>query len=193
MTLQLAYALTTSPVIRQSTFPATGMASPSALLVRITLVLVQLPCRLRPIGPQHPQGVLPFWKIAQADWTTALTVAAVVESEDHPDDHLCFQGIVRRISFLPPSMFNLVCYNLSATTLTMELTDPRKPHHQGVQWAPKVPPFQTSDDFYIANVYISLCFTTCQVPLHRNLPLLAPLGLLLPTITYMLLHIIPIQ
>ena len=74
-----------------------------------------------------------FWKIAQADWTTALTVAAVVESEDHPDDHLCFQGIVRRISFLPPSMFNLVCYNLSATSLTMELTDPRKPHHQGVQ------------------------------------------------------------
>ena len=132
MTLQLAYALTTSPVIRQSTFPATGMASPSALLVRMTLVLVQLPCRLRPIGPQHPQGVLPFWKIAQADWTTALTVAAVVESDDHPDDHLCLQGIVSRLSFLPPSMFNLVCYNLSATSLTMELTDPRKPHHQGV-------------------------------------------------------------
>ena len=128
MTLRLAFASTTFPVIRQSILPATGMASPSALLVRMTLVLVQLPCRLRPVGPQHPQGVLPSWKIAQADWTTALTVAAVVES----DDLLCLQGIVSRLSFLPPSMFHLVSFNLPATSLTKDLTYPRKPHRPGV-------------------------------------------------------------
>ena len=66
MTLRLALAMTFA-VIRQSTNPATGTASASALLVQMTLVLIHLPGRHRPAGQQLPPGVLHSWKIAQAD------------------------------------------------------------------------------------------------------------------------------
>ena len=46
---------------------------------------------------------------------------------------------------------------------------------------------------YIAYLFAHLLTLTCQVPLLRHLPLIAPLVRLLPTITYMLLHILPIQ